>query len=59
MNEEEQVTLLRSTRNGDVTVRVPKSEVENFLKDPLFKLFEPKQANQEKPKQNVKQSSPE
>ncbi|WP_167731801.1 hypothetical protein [Leptospira stimsonii] len=58
MNEE-QVTLLRSTRNGDVTVRVPKSQVEEFLKDPLFKLYEPKNNTLEKPKQNVKQSSPE
>ncbi|XDD52502.1 hypothetical protein AB3N59_20340 (plasmid) [Leptospira sp. WS92.C1] len=58
MNEE-QVILLRSTRNGDVTVRVPKSEVETFLKDPLFKLYEPKQSTQEKSKPNVKQNSPE
>ncbi|AVV51459.1 hypothetical protein [Leptospira santarosai] len=58
MNEE-QVTLLKSTRNGDVTIRVPKSQVEEFLKDPLFKLYEPKSTIQEKPKQNVKQSSPE
>ncbi|EKR91067.1 hypothetical protein [Leptospira santarosai] len=57
--DEEQVTLLKSTRNGDVTTRVPKSQVEEFLKDPLFKLYEPKNATQEKPKQNVKQSSPE
>ncbi|PJZ28750.1 hypothetical protein CH370_21065 [Leptospira kmetyi] len=59
MAEEEQVTLLRSTRNGDVTIRIPKSQVEEFLKDPLFKLYEPKNSNSEKVKQYVKQSSPE
>ncbi|MDV6237629.1 hypothetical protein CH379_018505 [Leptospira ellisii] len=59
MAEEEQVTLLRSTRNGDVTVRVPKSQVAEFLKDPLFKLYEPKNSNPDRQKPNVKPNSSE